>query len=264
MAQGFSTGGGGIIKNYPLMLNANNKIVIAEETALPTGLTPSSLVPMTFDAKTALALGIYGNYNDEVGITTSSRNFEATPKTMTITTDRDDIWTLRWMQRYCPSLVPGRDKPVIPGKAAKGFEDGIGIRQTDETGEIVALTDCILSIWFGAPINGMAGGKNMRNLIYGIFSVAAGTPNDTTAYNEDNQYTYTLTAQPQEYDCDIELEDLYISNSITAKDVGAGNTGGLSSFERGILEDENDISKLFAPGYKLYLPKHTGIVKDAC
>jgi len=258
MAQGFSTGGGGLIVmwgvNYRYSGLEPQAVIVPPETAIPSGLRA-----MKYDDTVIFGHGIYSNAEDEVIVISAASSLDGTPKSITFTVDRDDEHSMRFLQRYCPTLRPSMEQPEGTSTTAKLSEDGLSVRGEATEAGGVNILDCVFFVWFGAPVKGMDG-KTKRKIAYGIGSISGATPNISTGYETDNTFSFTINAQPQKVDAEIELTDLYIPKSVVASGVGTGIGSSFSS--KGILTGESDISKLFPVGYELYLPKNTGILVD--
>jgi len=257
MAQSNSTGGGSILMMYPVMqaTGTETTIKIAPESSLPASL--SAIIDDGYNS-IKLALGVYSNEKDKVGIVSTAPSFDASPKSIAFTIDRDDLYTIRFLQRYCSGLRTGLEIPATQGQPnEKNYEDGLAINSTADEDTIIKLSDTIFFIWYGAPTGDAAGEKTMRKIVYGFAGISSSTPNFSTSYNTDTQFTFTLTGAPQSYKADIKANDLYTPNSVDVNGIGTGMGSSLLS-----NYPINDISDLFPAGYQFTLPKETSILQD--
>lgn len=167
--QSFSTGGGGIKGMWPVYLKSitttdpdtgegTNKSVITivpqgVESALPAaihemfgkygGYDPDA----TTQTNIILGLGIYTNKKEEVGIVTATPAFDASPKTLAVVTDRDDMHTRRFLDRYCISLRDGMEAPTASGTTnEKTYQDGTAVRGAQTGSSTIALSDSVFFV----------------------------------------------------------------------------------------------------------------------
>jgi hypothetical protein len=228
---------------------------------------PESLAGMKYDDTCVLGLGIYSNVKDEVGIISTSTNFDATPKTITFTVDRMDEFVLRFLQRYCVGARPGFDKPTDESQTAKEYECGVAVRQDATADTTVGILDSVFFVWIGPPTTAMNDipdestgkvGKSKRTIVYGLASITANTLNLTTAFQTDNQISFTLTMQPRNVPAEITSEDLYLSASVNPAEIG---TGIGSSLQPGTLAEAETLDVIL-PDYEFFLPAFTGMIMD--
>lgn len=248
---GYTTGGGGILLLIPTNIT-NSSVGIGTETTLPTSLEQAE------KSNTKLSLAIYTSREDEVGLVSASPSFDASPKQITFVTDRDDQYTIRWMQRYCTTLRTGLESTAPAGASEKSYEDGLAVRKTEENTNDILPNDVIFFVWLGAPMTGESAG--MRKIVYGLTGVAGSTPNYATANNTDNQYTITLTGAPQDIDATFDISNFVFPSAV---DAHVGNLDAKGGGAQSVFDDITDgtIGQIFG-NYIFNIPAKTSILQD--
>jgi hypothetical protein len=67
-------------------------------------------------------------------------------------------------------------------------------------------------------------------IVYGLVGVNSSSPNFTTAFDTDNQFTFTLTGAPQEGDANINFPTNYVFHSAVGAAIGniSGSINGVN------------------------------------
>ena len=125
--QGFTTGAQGLLMMAPVTINNQG---VASLVSAVTGTNFPETVRDLYDTdgnlitSKWLELAVFSSRSDQVGIISSAPNFDASPKTMAFTIDRDDMWSQIFLNRYCVSLRAGLETPAdITSTTAKEYED---------------------------------------------------------------------------------------------------------------------------------------------
>jgi hypothetical protein len=254
--QGFTTGGKSILMLAPVAVSSQGI-----EVAQPRANLPTSIMDFAgkYDATNFLELTVFSSRDDEVGIISTAPALDASPKTISFTIDRDDNFALRFMQRYCTSLRLSYENPASTATSttAKEYEDGLSVRgeSTSEETDILPL-DTVFFAWLGPSFRDTLGGTK---IIYGLAGVSSTSANFTTAFQTDNQFTFTLTGAPQDVDAEIDLSD-YIFNSAVGANFGTvGGAGGVNNLPTAITNGK--IATVF--GQTVFtIPSRTSIIVD--
>jgi hypothetical protein len=128
--QGYTKGGQGILIIAPVNISATGVATLATPmSTLPTSMQ-SLYDQYGIDKSVHLELSVFSSTTDEVGIVSTSPSFDSSPKSISFTIDRDDLFSLRFMQRYCLSLRCGIETPAAAAGSttAKQYEDGTEVR----------------------------------------------------------------------------------------------------------------------------------------
>jgi len=156
--QGFTTGGQGVLLMAPVNISTTGVATLAT----PLSTLPASMKDLydgfgLIDKSKNLELTVFSSKLDEVGIVSTSPSFDATPKSIAFTIDRDDLYSLRFMQRYCLSLRCGIETPAEQAgtTTAKEYEDGTTVRgDTTPEEEVIKPENTIFFAWLGPKMRG--------------------------------------------------------------------------------------------------------------
>jgi len=263
--QGFTTGAKGVLMMAPVNISPTGiATIVPASTPLPTSVKDFyNTTTNDFETSKNLELAVFSSYEEEVGIVSSSPNFSVVPKTFTFTIDRDDVWTFMFLHRYCKSLRFGLEKPSTEavGTTAKQYEDGLEVRgdATSPESEVIAKTDTVFFVHVG-PLFRDTKGAGKCKLTYGLVGIGSDSSNYTTAYQVDNQFTFTLIGAPQQGDSNITGISNYIFHSVVGANFGQSSPTGIDTLVAEKIVD-GKIGAIFG-NYQFWLPKNTSIVQN--
>jgi hypothetical protein len=253
--QFFSTGGGGVLLMMPADIRTNTI------TLGTVGSIPSNINGFTYNRSDFLELAIFTDKEDKVGIISTSPSFDASPKTITFTIDREDTHAMAFLQRYCVSLRDGLDVPAGGDTTGKEYEDGISTAVAGAEEGIIDPLDTVFFIWAGPKIE-----NNRMKVVFGFAGIGSASANFSTAFQTDNQFTFTLTGAPQSIA--FELPTIELKEFVFKSAVGAnfGIVGGPQGFDRGAtasIEEITDgkLGQIFGD-YKFIIPPRTAFRTD--
>lgn len=255
--QGYTTGGQGLLLMAPVNIQSSGISIATAITPLPNSITAFD---NKYDTTTFLELAIFSSRTDEVGIISTAPALDANPKTISFTIDRDDNYTLRFMQRYCTSMRLRYENPAANATSttAKEYEDSLSVRGGDTTEETTSISplDTIFFIWSGPKFKDTLGGQK---IIYGFAGVSSSTPNFTTAFQTDNQFTFTLTGAPQEIDANIDISQFVFNSAVGANFGVVGGAAGYNALSPAITDGKLGI--VFGSD-SFQIPSRTSIIVD--
>jgi len=259
--QGFTTGRQSVLMMAPVKITgtgASKTIELATPVPISTINSVNDFYEK-YDASTFLELALFSSTSDQTGIISTSLSLDAEPKTIAFTIDRYDIWTLRFLQRYCKSLRSGLERPSTTPTTAKQYEDGLEVRGEAAAEEVILPTDTIFFVSIGPNFRDIQS-AGMTEVIYGFAGISSSSANYSSSYDTDNQFTFTLIAAPQEVDATINLEDFVFNSVVGAKFGKEGGKHGLNHWADAI--EDGKIGNIFQ-NYDFEIIKNTGIITDS-
>lgn len=277
----YTSGGSGIKIAWPVYLDIvpgasgapdtySYKLVPAgNETPLST-ITSTSFMfdkygqydkSATTQSNIFLGLSVNDSKTDRVGITSASPAWDAAPKTLTITHDRDDIYTSRFLDRYCLPRRPGQ-AVVEEGLAdpTLEYESRLQITSTAESTS-TEPGDLLFCVWISSPIGNMNAVGTYRNIIYGLFTLSSASPNFSTAFNTRNSFSYVYTAVDNKYPLNVLASELWTSQSTDFTSmIRLGSGGGRETVRNN--DAYTNWQDLFGSTYNFTLPVSSGMLQD--
>lgn len=255
--QGFTTGSQGVLLMAPVKITDG-----VASIATPKSIASiNSVLDFKYDVTDFLELAIFCSKPDEVGIVTSTPVSSGTPRQATFTIDRDDNYSFRFLQRYCTSLRSEYESPVSASTNAKEYEDGITVRGDDAETETIKPTDTIFFVHLGPKFKDEAGGTKIT---YGLAGIGSDSASYTTAFEQDNQFTFTLIGAPQDKPSDVlDIKDFVFNSVVGVKFGTVGGPNGVQYLPSDHLDGLIWKHITDAIGdYEFVIPAKTSILQD--